>query len=123
MSEKLYIRKCERYTVWEATEPIEVDVEKLRQCEPPYEGETPEDLLHYFEENVWETEEFSENETNKEILGEDLVYEYVWMDGEMTEYSNTAEKYGQFWLDVGVPNDEWRKHGNFETFATSVDRA
>ena len=123
MSEKLYIRKCERYTVWEATEPIEVDVEKLRQCEPPYEGETPEDLLHYFEDNVWEVEEFSENETNKEILGEDLVYEYVYMEGEMSEYSNTAEKYGQFWLDVGVPNDEWRKHGNFETFATSVDRA
>jgi len=123
MSEKLYIRKCERYTAWEATEPIEVDVEKLRKCDPPYEGETAEDLLHYFEDNVWEMEEFAENETNKEILGEDLAYEYVWMEGEMTEYSNTAEKYGQFWLDIGVPNDEWRKYGNFEVMATSVDRA
>ena len=123
MSEKLYIRQCERYTVWEATEPIEVDVEKLRQCEPPYEGETPEDLLHYFEENVWGVEEFSENETNKEILGEDLVYEYVWMEGEMTEYSNTAESYGQSWLDIGVPNDEYRKMGRFEVMATSVTRA
>ena len=123
MSEKLYIRKCERYTAWEATEPIEVDVEKLRQCEPPYKGETPEDLLNYFEENVWEVEEFSENETNQQILGEDMAYDYVWMEGEMSEYSNTSEKYGQFWLDVGVPNDEYRKMGRFEVMATSVDRA
>lgn len=123
MSEKLYIRKCERYTVWEATEPVEVDVEKLRQCEPPYEGETPEDLLRYFEDNVWEVEDFSENETNKEILGEDLAYDYVYMEGEMSEYSNTTSKYGQFWLDIGRPNEEWRKYGKFEVLATSVDRA
>lgn len=123
MSEKLYIRKCERYTAWEATEPIEVDVEKLRQCEPPYKGETPEDLLNYFEENVWKVEEFSENETNQQILGEEMAYDYVWMEGEMSEYSNTAEKYGQFWLDVGVPNEEYRKMGRFEVMATSVDKA
>lgn len=123
MSEKLYIRKCERYTAWEATEPIEVDVEKLRQCEPPYKGETPEDLLNYFEENVWKVEEFSENETNQQILGEEMAYDYVWMEGEMSEYSNTAEKYGQFWLDVGVPNEEYPKMGRFEVMATSVAKA
>ena len=39
MSEKFYVRRCEKYTIWEATEePIEVDVDKLRKCEPPYEG-------------------------------------------------------------------------------------
>ena len=36
---KVYVRAVERYTVWEATQPIEVNIEKLRQCEPPFEGE------------------------------------------------------------------------------------
>ena len=52
MSEKIYVRKCERYTVWEASTPIEVDVEKLRKCEPPYEGDSAEELLEYINENV-----------------------------------------------------------------------
>ena len=41
MSEKIYVRKVERYTSWEASAPIEIDVEALRQCEPPYEGDSP----------------------------------------------------------------------------------
>jgi hypothetical protein len=32
--DKIYVRKCERYTIWDASEPIVVDVEKLRKCEP-----------------------------------------------------------------------------------------
>ena len=40
---KVYVRKCERYTIWEASKPFEVDVEKLRKCEPPFEGETEQD--------------------------------------------------------------------------------
>lgn len=45
MNKKIFVRKCEQYTVWEASEPILVDVEKLRKCEPPFLGETEQDLL------------------------------------------------------------------------------
>jgi hypothetical protein len=38
-------------------------------------------------------------------------------------YSDTREKYQQAWLDVGVPNDEYRKMGGFEVKATNVDEA
>ena len=38
-------------------------------------------------------------------------------------YSDTREKYGQHWIDVGVPNDEYRKMGRFEVKATNVDEA
>jgi hypothetical protein len=41
----------------------------------------------------------------------------------MEVYSDTREKYGQDWIDVGVPNDEWRKMGGFEVKATSVDNS
>ena len=66
MSEKLYVRRCEKYTIWEATEePIEVHVNKLRKCEPPYEGSTTEELWNYLEENVynWDnSEDFKEQQ-------------------------------------------------------------
>jgi len=38
-------------------------------------------------------------------------------------YSDTREKYAQQWLDIGIPNDEYRKMGGFEVKATNVDEA
>ncbi len=122
--DKVYVRKCERYTIWEASEPFEVDVEKLRKCEPPFEGETEQELLDYLTENVYNEYEWAENETNKEVYGEDASYELTMEECyDMEVYSDTREKYGQEWIDVGVPNDEWRKMGKFEVKATSVDDA
>ena len=122
--DKVYVRKCERYTIWEASEPFEVDVEKLRICEPPFEGETEQELLDYLTENVYNEYEWAENETNKEVYGEDAAYELTMEDCyEMEVYSDTREKYAQDWIDVGVPNDEWRKMGKFEVKATSVDNS
>ena len=121
MSEKIYVRKCERYTLWEATKPIEVDVEKLRKCEPPYEGNTPEELLNYFGDNVWCNEEFYDNETNKEVYGEDEVYDLSMEDAyEMEVYSDSRNKGCEDWIDVGVPNEEYTKYGGFEVKATNV---
>lgn len=122
MSEKIYVRKCERYTVWEASEPIEVDVEKLRKCEPPYEGETEQDLLEYLNDNVWDNYDWAE--TNQEVYGEDTAYDLTMEECyDMTTYSDTREKSAQEWLDVGVPNDEWRKMGRFEVMASNADNA
>jgi hypothetical protein len=116
--DKLYIRQCEMYTLWEASKPIEINIEDFRSCEPPFEGETHEEFLEYFKENVWFNEEFAENEINLQILG-DNRYEYLDWDG--TEvYSDTRNKYAQQWLDLGVPNEEWRKMGNFEVFSTTA---
>ena len=125
MSEKIYVRKCERYTLWEATKPIEVDVEKLRKCEPPYEGNTPEELLNYLGDNVWCNEEFYENETNKEVYGEDEVYDLSLEDAwEYNEpYSDSRNKYEGAWIHAGVPNEEYRKTGEFEIIATNVEDA
>ena len=119
MSEKLYIRQCEMYTLWEASEPIEINIDDFRNCEPPFEGETHEDFLEYFEENVWFNEEFAENEINQKALG-GKYYDCLDCDG-MEVYSDTRTKYGQTWLDLGVPNEEWRKMGNFEVFSTTAD--
>jgi len=58
--DKVYVRQAERYTVWEATEPVEVNVEKLRKCEPPFEGENEQDLLEYLSDNVWSNEDWAD---------------------------------------------------------------
>ena len=121
MSEKIYIRKVERYTVWEASKPIEVDVEKLRKCEPPYEGESPEELLEYLEKNVYNNYEWSEE--NAEVYGEDESYDLT-MDEvyEMEVYSDTREKFEDSWIEVGQPNEEYRKTGRFESMADNMPR-
>ena len=122
--DKVYVRQAERYTVWEATEPIEVDVEKLRKCEPPFEGENEQDLLEYLKDNVWGNYDWAENETNQEVYGEDAAMELTFDEVYDVEvYSDTREKYAQQWIDVGVPNDEYRKMGGFEVKATNVDDA
>ena len=120
MSEKIYVRKCERYTVWEASEPIEVDVEKLRQCEPPYEGDSAEELLEYINENVMNNYDWAD--TNKEVYGNDAAYDLTFDECyDMEVYSDSREKYAQEWLDVGTPNEEYRKMGGFEVMASNVE--
>ena len=122
MSNKIFVRKCERYTVWEATKPIEVNVEKLRNCEPPYEGETNEDLLGYLTSEVWNNEEFYNNDTNKEIYGEDEIYDLSFEDSfEMEPYSDSRNEHSEDWLDIGIPNEEYSKYGGFEVKATGVE--
>ena len=122
MSEKIYVRKVERYTVWEASEPIEIDVEKLRECEPPYEGDSPEELLVYLQENVYNNYEWSEE--NGEAYGdEDTAYNLTMEEVyDMEPYSDTREKYEDSWIEVGVPNEEYRKTGRFESFADNMPR-
>ena len=123
MSEKIYVRKCERFTQWEASEPIEVDVEKLRNCVPHYEGETEKDLLDYLQENVLYNYDWAEDETNKEVYGEDAAYDLTFESCDMDVYPDSRNKYAQEWLDIGEPTEKWRKMGGFEVRETSVDNA
>ena len=125
MSEKLYVRRCEKYTIWEATEkPIEVNVDKLRKCKPPYEGSTTEELWKYLEENVynWENQdEFVEN--NKEVYGEDELQNLLLEDGyhNIKVYSDSREKFGDDWVEFGKLNETFRKTGGFESLKDNGD--
>jgi len=121
MSEKIYVRMCERFTQWRATEPIEVDVEKLRKCEPPYEGNSHEELLQYLTDEVWNNYDWSD--TNAEVYGEDEAYELMMDDVSLEEYSDTRDKYADEWIEVGVPNEEYRKTGRFESFADNMSKS
>ena len=119
MDDKIFVRKVERYTVWQATEPIEVDVEKLRKCDPPYEGDSHEELLEYLDNNVWGNYDWSEE--NNEVYGESS-YDLTFDESNYNEpYSDSREKYEDAWIEVGVPNEEYRKTGFYESFADNMN--
>ena len=120
MSEKIYVRKVETWTISSASEPIEVNVEALRNCEPPYEGDSAEDLVNYLTENVWGEYEFYENETNIEVYGEDAVYDLVMEECYVeNEFFDSRTKGEDTNIQVGVPNEEYTRYGGFEVFASS----
>jgi hypothetical protein len=120
MDNKVFVRKVERYTVWLATEPIEVDVEKLRKCDPPYEGDTHEELLEYLADNVWGNYDWSEE--NTEVYGE-KAYDLTFDESMYNEpYSDSRDKYEDSWIEVGVPNEEYRKTGLYESFADNMSK-
>ena len=62
MSEKIYVRKIETWTISAASEPIEVNVEALRKCEPPYEGHSEQELVNYLQNEVWGEYDYLDNE-------------------------------------------------------------
>ena len=118
MSEKIYVRKIETWTISAASEPIEVNVEALRKCEPPYEGDSEQELVNYLQNEVWGEYEFYENETNKEVYGEDAVYDLVMEDAYCSnEFFDSRTKGEDTSLQVGVPNEDWTKTGGFQPLA------
>lgn len=118
MSEKIYVRKIETWTISAASEPIEVNVEALRKCEPPYEGDSEQELVNYLQNEVWGEYEFYENETNKEVYGEDAVYDLVMEECYVeNEFFDSRTKGEDTSLQVGVPNEEYTKNGGFQTLA------
>ena len=118
MSEKVYVRKVESWTILAAGEPIEVNVEALRNCEPPYEGNSDEELAQYLFDNVYNNYDWYDNDTNKEAYGEDEVYTLSMEECyDMEEYFDSRTKGEESWIQVGVPNEERTKTGGFQVTA------
>ena len=118
MSEKVYVRKVETWTISAASEPVEVNVESLRKCEPPYEGNSDEELAQYLFDNVYMNYDWYENDINIEAYGGDEAYQLAMEEiYDMEEFFDSRNKGEESWIQVGVPNPEWTKHGGFEVKA------
>ena len=105
MTEKVYLRKCEFYSVKRASNPIEIDVDKLRQCNPKYTGTTHDDLIEYLTENVFDNPDWLEQNKeiykDPEITGEELYIE--------NEYFDSREKGADEWMEIGIPTIDAQK--------------
>ena len=110
----MQIRKCERVTVYNTTEVAELNPEDFKNISFPFEGESDEEFLSYLNENRYELEEIWE-EFSEETLNElNKLWEPEW-----TEYSNSAWKGEESWLEGGEVNEEYTKTGGFDTTSST----
>ena len=111
----MQIRKCERVTVYNTTEVADLNPEDFKNISFPFEGESDEEFLSYLNENRYELEEIWE-EFSEETLSElNKLWEPEW-----TEYSNSAWKGEESWLEGGEVNEEYTKTGGFDTKYTTA---
>ena len=111
----MQIRKCERVTVYNTTEVANLNPEDFKNISFPFEGESDEEFLSYLDENRYELEEIWE-EFSEETLSElNKLWEPEW-----TEYSNSAWKGEESWLEGGEVNEEYTKTGGFDARYTTA---
>jgi len=111
----MQIRKCERVTVYNTTEVANLNTQDFKNISFPFEGESDEEFLSYLNENRYELEEIWE-EFSEETLSElNKLWEPEW-----TEYSNSAWKGEDSWLEGGEVNDEYTKTGGFDAKYTTA---
>ena len=111
----MQIRKCERVTSYSTTEVANLNPEDFKNISFPFEGESDEEFLSYIDENRYELEEIWE-EFSEETLSElNKLWEPEW-----TEYSNSAWKGEDSWLEGGEVNEEYTKTGGFDAKYTTT---
>ena len=116
------IRRCERYTNWEATEPVSLNPEDFRDISFPFKGDGEEAFLRYIQSLegsapvVWYSiaEELKSRDRVDACDALTNLFE-----GDMSLYSSTTDKYGDFWLDSGEVNEDYRKWGGFKVNHTT----
>jgi hypothetical protein len=110
----MQIRKCERVTVYNATEVANLNPEDFKNVSVPFEGESDEEFLSYLEDNRYDLEDIYE-EFSQETLDElNKLWEPEW-----TEYSNSVWNGEDSWLEVGNVNEEYTKTGGFEVLQST----
>lgn len=112
------IRKVERRTIWEATEPVQLDPESFSKLsEKPYLGnhDDESEFLSYIQDLYWE--DFYEISAELESLGfEDDADAIIGLfEGDMEVYSDTSTKGEDSWFEVGETDEEYRKTGGFNS--------
>ena len=112
------LRRCEKYTNWEATKPFEFNPEDFRGLKDsyePYEGETNEEFASYIDElldEVYVYDVCGELEELGFTSASEMLSSLA--EGEMTIYSSSADNYGEFWIDMGVEDESYVKTGGFK---------
>ncbi len=111
----LQIRKCESFTIHQATGVAHLDPEKFRNLSIPYEGDNDSDFLFYISENrseleeIWdEIDEESQNQLN------------ILLDPEWKEYYNSTWKWEDSWYETGREDETWTKTGGFEVIESTA---
>lgn len=106
---KKHFRATEYFTIHAATEPVEIDSDWF----PEFEGTTEQEFFDYISENY---NDLAEDDSLSEEVRESL---WVLVEGEKFDYFNSATKGYEGDIQMGKPNEEWRKTGDFEVEFTT----
>lgn len=107
------IRKTETFTVYEASEPVQIDPEKFRNISKPYTGNTESEFIEYLASIFpWDIPEDLDEET-KDILNN-------LNECDMNEYASSVDKGSNQSLQIGEVDLSYRKSGGFRVEAETV---
>jgi hypothetical protein len=110
---KYQIRKVEKFTALEATEPIELDPELFKNLKDnSYKGSSEEDFLYYIDSLRFELPQELESidyDTFRKLT--DLFNG----DLEQKIYNSTSDKEENSWLEIGSVDPSCTRHGGFDS--------
>jgi hypothetical protein len=106
---KKHFRATEYFTIYAATEPIELDSDLF----PEFEGTTEQEFFDYISENY---NDLAEDESLPEEVRNSL---WTLIEGEKFDYFNSSYKGYEGDIQMGKPNETWHKTGGFEVELTT----
>lgn len=112
------LRKVERRTLWEASQPVSLNPESFSKLtENPYTGDlvSEEEFVAYIQSLYFE--DFYEIGNELEELGfvDDANSMFTIFEGELKAYSDSSENGETSWFEIGEENPEYRKVGGFKS--------
>jgi hypothetical protein len=121
---KYQIRKCETYTVIQASQVIELDPDKFKNLEEdPYTGDTEEDFLKYITKFISNChyDEFCPTDLDEDVASEIEKLSQT-ENIEWTEYYNSTFDGEESWYEIGEKNEEYRKNGGFDSHYDTTEK-
>lgn len=110
------IRKCEKYTNWEATDAVDLDPVDFRDLpEFPYEGNIESELefVEYIQElyhEDWYDICDQLEAADRTALADQIS---ILFEGDMEIYSSTTDNEANEWFDIGEADESYSKYGGF----------
>ena len=110
------LRKCEKYTNWEATNVVDLNPEEFVTLpEFPYGGDvfSEKEFVEYIQalyfEDWYEICDQLEAADRTDLADQISIL----FEGDMDIYSSTTDKYSTGWFDIGEADEEYTKYGGF----------
>jgi len=118
------LRRCEKYTNWEATQAFQFNPEDFRclsETFDPYEGDSETEFTNYLSDLIDSTDIYDvceELENHGQTAASEALSSII--EAEMRIYSSTTDKYGQMWIEQGIIDESYRKTGGFDVRYSTI---
>jgi len=112
------LRKVERRTLWEATEPVNFNPEAFKSLsENAYEGDVNDEeaFVNYIQGLYWEDWYEISEQLEANGFEEDANAIFGIFEGDLKCYSDTSEDGENSWMEIGEVDESYRKVGGFNS--------